>query len=566
MAETRKRVTIGAEYSETYQSLLRVLGSGYMDDAGAHVERIGGRDVICTDSAEYVYDEYAAANSNGNLVVAMNRDGASWFAPVRRGMSFDDGMSEWKRLIYDVASAFHNKFSIIEYKTCDGSGNSDAEDTISRISRAAARLFSGNNAVVTKGVDRNKGSEDIYGASVKLELSGTGQSHYVVMCKIFFRATSMGVTPLSGEEAAQINARLEAAGDNDDPISLTSEQSIDINDKTLSAVSELIAGRYPVKFQQSLCFSTRQVLNPVTKKYEDNYDLKTYKFLARRAHANNASVTCTSVQVLGISHVKWINDYYEISFGGKTCVKVVVGFGGSLTMRCANCGGADLVSSNVITYSFTDEKGVTHDEQVTLDYSRDDLGISDDKLAEIRQYSEFANHLLSVKCEMKKRLNKSCVSCVCRSQTVNIGDIMKCADCPYPEVIYTDFSGDRPIKYLTGALTFAHDRLTMVLKENAGKCSNCGRTFTQDGLTGGRCKLCTEIENLEGERLENAKKLYRRYRNVFPQTVRIKHAAHKKYCVEDETTLVFALGNETYVLSKLDLTANGFVTKPQKIN
>ncbi|MDE7380278.1 MAG: hypothetical protein K2N14_04415, partial [Clostridia bacterium] len=512
---------------------------------------------------EYVYDEKAASAAGGKVAVKMANDGASWFAPVREGKAFDDGMSEWKQLIYKVAREFHDNFSIIEYKQCDGSGNSDGNVEKS-IERVINRLFARRDVTVIKGRDKDKGSEDIYGASVKLELSGTGQSHHVVMCKIYFRSTAAEITPIAYTEAAQINAKLEEAQDNNDPISLSEDSSAKINNTTVNAVRDLVGDAE--KFKQCLCFSTRQVLNPDTGRYEDNYDLKTYKALAKRAVSNNAAVTCVSVQVLGISHVKWINDYYEVMFGGKNYLQVVVGFGGSLSLRCVNCGGGDLITSNTIRYFYKDENGIQHKESVTLDLGRDDLGIDDKKLAEIKKYGEFANHLLTVSCNLSGRFGKQCVSCVCRSRMVSVEGIEKCADCPYPEVVYTDYTGDGRVKYLTSNLTFVNDRLSMALTENTEKCKRCGRTFTKQSLTRGQCKLCSGIENLSEDERIKAKKLYAKYKNTISQTVRIRHVFDNKYCLEDETALVFALGNETYVLSKLSFSDDGFIQSPVRIS
>lgn len=562
----RKKVIIGGEYRETYANMVKILRSGYLGDAGAHVETAAdGSSVICTDGAEYVYEERSGANAD-NGSVAMKKDGASWFAPVRRGMAFDDGTSEWKQLIYKVASDFHSAFSIIEYKRCDGSGNTDAKQVEANLGKIIRRFFKRNDAQIIKGNDKNKGSEDIYGASVKLELSGTGQSHYVVMCKIFFRRTSDGISPLAASEAAQINARLEDAPDNTDPIRLSEDESANINNVTVNAVRELVNGKFAVSFKESLCFSTRQVLNPETKEYEDNYDLKTYKFLASRAHANAAAVTCNSVQVLGISHVEWLNDYYEVAFGGRVYLQAVIGFGGSITLRCVNCGGGNLITSNVISYTVTDDNGLTRRVNLPLDYEADDLGVDEAALEEINKYGEFAKHLLSVGC-VNARLEKKCSACVCRSQTIVVDGEMKCADCPYPEVVYTDYSGERPMRYLTGKMTFVHDRLAMALKENAADCKRCGRTFSKDALADGQCKLCSGIENLDGADGEEAKKLYSRYKNAFSHSVRLKHFFDSKYCVEDDTALVFALGSETYVLNKTDLEkSDGFVKRPVKVN
>lgn len=561
----RKKVIIGAEYRETYANMVKILRSGYLDGAGARVEQgADGSYIICTDGAEYIYDERSGGDSGG-AAVSMKRDGASWFAPVRRGMAFDDGSSEWKQLIYKVARDFHDRFSIIEYKRCDGSGNTDAKAVEENIRKIIRRFFDRGDAQIIKGNDKNKGSEDIYGASVKLELSGTGQSHYVVMCKIFFRRTSDGISPLTAAEAAQINLKLEEAPDNDDPVRLTDDESANINNVTVNAVRELVGGKFAVSFKDSLCFSTRQVLNPETKKYEDNYDLKTYKFLASRARANAAAVTCNSVQVLGISHVEWINDYYEIAFGGRVYLQAIVGFGGSITLRCVNCSGGNLVTSNVISYTVTDENGLTRRVNITLVYDSDDLGVDDAALAEIKEHGEFANHLLTVGC-FNARLNKQCSSCVCRSQTIFVDGEMKCADCPYPEVVYTDYSGERPVRYLTGKMTFVNDKLSMVLKENAADCKRCGRTFSTESLVNGLCRLCDGIENPAAADIERAKKLYSKYKNAFSHSVRMKHLFDKKYCMEDDTALVFALGNDTYVLKKIDLeNPKGYLKQPEKV-
>ncbi|MCM1545880.1 MAG: hypothetical protein NC033_02475 [Clostridiales bacterium] len=566
MPEGRKKVIIGGEYRETYANMVKILRSGYLDSAGARVEKgMDGAYVICTDNAEYVYDE-SAELSAGSAAVTINKDGASWFAPVRRGMAFDDGTSEWKQLIYKVASDFHSAFSIIEYKRCDGSGNTDAKQVEANLNKIIRRFFKRGDAQVIKGNDINKGSEDIYGASVKLELSGTGQSHYVVMCKIFFRRTSDGISPLAASEAAQINARLEEAPDNTDPVRLSDDEAANINNVTVNAVRELVNGKFAVGFKESLCFSTRQVLNPETKEFEDNYDLKTYKHLASRAHANAAAVTCNSVQVLGISHVEWLNDYYEVAFGGRVYLQAVIGFGGSITLRCVNCGGGNLITSNVITYTVTDDDGLSRRVNVTLDYGADDLGVNDEALAEINKYGEFAKHLLSVSCS-NARLGKKCSACVCKSQTIAVDGEAKCADCPYPEVVYTDYSGELPVRYLTGKMTFVHDRLAMALKENAGECKRCGRAFLKDALTGGQCKLCAGIENLGAAESEQAKRLYSKYKNAFSHSVRLKHLFDNKYCVEDDTALVFALGGDTYIIKKSDLSEDkGFIKQPVRVN
>jgi len=248
-------------------------------------------------------------------------------------------------------------------------------------------------------------------------------------------------------------------------------------------------------------------------------------------------------------------------------LQVIVGFGGSITLRCNNCNGANLLTSNVITYKVTDDDGLTRTVNISVDYTKDDLGIDDEALAEIKKYGEFSKHLLEIRCPQNRRKGKACVSCVCRSQMIVIDGEAKCADCPYPEVVYTDYSGDAPVRYLTGRMTFVNDRLSMVLSEKAGQCTRCGRSFLKENLVNGECKLCAAITSLGEEDKARAKKLHSKYKDVFSYTVRMRHAFDSKYCLEDDTALVFALGNETYVLGKSEFIGDkGYIPKPVKVN
>ena len=80
------------------------------------------------------------------------------------------------------------------------------------------------------------------------------------------------------------------------------------------------------------------------------------------------------------------------------------------------------------------------------------------------------------------------------------------------------------------------------------------------------CRLCNSIDGLSEEEQIKAKKLYNKYKNAFSHAERAKHLADKKFCLEDDTALVFALGRDTYVLDKLDLiSGSGYVAKPAKI-
>lgn len=562
MAEIKTLVKIGKEYKDAFNSLHQLLSRDTkLADAIAAVNEYGRKE-ISTPTHVYVYSEQEIESEE--QIIAMGVDGASWFAPIRQGKAFEDkafdnGMSDWKQLISKVATNFHKKYSIIEYKECTNENRADAEKSKKAIRNIVARLFGEQDVTLSKG-GKNEGTQDIYGAHVKLELGCTGQAYYTVMCKIYFRRTVAEVRPISAWEASIVNAKLEQAKNNDEKINVQDN----VIDDTLNALNKLVNGEFSVNLKDCLCFGSA-----TDSAIGSNSDQKSLEILSARAMHNSAPITCTSIKVLSISHVKWVNDSYDVIFRGKPILRAVIGFGGSISMRCINCENfEELISSNEINYSFKNEDGATVNRSILIDPERDDLGIDEQTVNEIILYSEFSNHLKKIICKNVSRLGKPCSAFVCHSQTIRDagGKNVKCANCPYPEVVYTDFSEEMPVRYFTSTLKFAVDKMAMVPTDEVKQCVCCGRPFTASALEGRLCPLCSEMESLTDSQKKVAKKKYAKYRNMLGHFARFKHLFHAKYCLEDDTTLLFALGEDRYVFSKLDLAKTGYVDAPDKIN
>lgn len=560
MAVEKKTINIGKEYKDTFDSLYALLSMKKLEDVGAVADVDGfGRKIISTSTCNYVYSD--STSSADEQTICMNSDGASWFEPMRGGKPFNDGSSEWEALISDVAAIFHKTYSIIEYKQCGNDDKTDAEESAKAIKNIVGRLFNETNVTLSRG-EKTAGSQDIYGAFVKLDLGGTGQSCFTVMCKIYFRRTGKVIRPISAQEASVVNAKLEQAPPNDDPVSDGSS----VIDETLYAMDKLVKGEYVLKLKDCLCFSERKIFNPDTRTEEYNYDLRTVKNLVSRAIHNNSPVACTSIKVLSISHVKWLNECYDVSFGGKPVLRAVIGFGGSISIRCINCQGADeLIDSNAMEYTVSDKDGNKTKRIRNIFPERADLGLDDAAVAEIKKYSEIANHLNKIVCNNVSRTGKTCTSYACRSQVIKEGKSVKCANCPYPEEVYTDYTAEVPVRCFTSALKFAYDKMAMVRSEGVGTCGCCGRPFTHSALKSDMCPLCLDMSGMSEDKKKYAARVYKKYKNVLSHTTRLKHLFHKKYCLEDDTVLLFALGGDRYVLSKLELAKKGYIKAPTKI-
>lgn len=569
MAEEKSIVKIGTEYKKAFDSLYVLLlkNSALGKEQGAEANCDGfGRKVISTPTHDYIYDE--SKRTGESQVLSMGADGASWFAPIRQGKAVGDGTgkSDWEQLISNVAQKFHKTHSIIEYKECGNDNRSDTEKSEQTIRKVIARLFDGLDVVLSKN-EKNHDTQDIYGAHVKLELECTGQAYDTVMCKIYFlRTLEKEVRPIAASEASIVTEKLDRVPfyDENEPCKSDENENKWIIEVTLHAMEKLVED---VQADEKLADKKLKLYDFLCFNEGDSTDMEALKDLTECALHNSKPITCSSIKVLSISHVKWVYDNYDVIFRGKPILRAMIGFDGSVSLRCINCENEEeLISSNEIGYSFKGENGENIRRSITIKPEEEDLGLTDEMVEEIGLYSKISKHIKRIDCPNVPRLGKGCFAFVCVSQTVcdETGQNVKCANCPYPEEVYTDYSGDQPKRYFTSDLKFAVDKMAMV-PEDVKNCACCNRPFTSSVLSHDMCPLCSEIDTLSDGKKIVAEKTYRKYRNALAQTTRVRHLFHKKYCLEDDTVLLFALGNDKYVLSKLDLAKTGYIDTPKKI-
>ena len=171
---------------------------------------------------------------------------------------------------------------------------------------------------------------------------------------------------------------------------------------------------------------------------------------------------------------------------------------------------------------------------------------------------------MRISCSHNRR-NPGCSKLKCRVHTFDVTDENgqvqhKCADCPYPEVVYTTLEGER--KY-TPAMLFATDRLEMLEpnEHEMRRCSTCGRYFTAKAMQGGRCEVCA----FSGKPDAQSQNTYRKYRTMLPIGTRMLTAFAQKAAVEDDEMILFVVGDKRYLFNKLDAKQTGFLKAPHKI-
>lgn len=549
-------IVIGNEFKTEFESIRRLYKEGYLS-GGVQIKRVT-RDTIEMPTNTFIFNPYErgvnGSDGSGEVKASYTKDGATWFAPLR-GVKADSSNADWEQLIMDVAADYHKHFSLIEFRQVNDNSTRETEDRL--VTRFKTefidRVFTGGKAFsapVRYGVEK----ENIYGISVRMEISsGTGESK-PVLGKLYFSESGRELTPLTYSEAAKIDGFLTASVPEDEglkPAGWSDTVDVRLVSKVFDGLTKIIEKGGYAKY---VCFGGRDM-------QDIRYMLDSLANTGE--HGEIKKLQCSRIKVLGISHVQWEKSAYVISSQGREILKAVVGLNDTVSLICLNCSERGktsyLVNGNEIIYPSNVK---TAGLKKYLNPAEENFGITDEDVNKIIVNSEIKNHLFSVRCPENMR-NPNCSHTVCLSRAVEVkeGDkvIRKCKGCSYPEIVYTDIFAGGDAKY-TPHLNFAADRMTLV-REKTETCACCGRPFTEGKISKeGLCSFCSATQGYT----KAGGELYREYSGMLGLGVRLTHLFTKKYCREDGSVLLFVLGNDKYVFDKLSAQEFGFVSKPVK--
>lgn len=547
------KIIIGKEYEKAFKSIVRLVSGGCIPP---EIVKSATENEIVTDAYTFEYSgDVKVLDVAGSAARAegMTEEGAAWFASLR-GKKYDDGTAVWLNLIESVAAGYHRRYSLIEYKQ-NVSTVTDEEKERCRgaIARLCERFFPDLPAAEVREGSRADGIEDIYGVSVRIELSGGTGAAVPVLGKVYFRRNGNKMLPMPEEEARRIDEYLyeviPTGGGKTD-----SSDASDTIDAVLGGMENLLYGKTAgFDFTDCICFSGEEDANIVNE-------------LIEKVSHDNVRLECRAVDTLGISHVRWISTAYYVYSAGKAVMRASVGLNESISLYCMNCGGGALIENNRIAYTETDENGEEKQVAAVIVPSREDLGITEEEAEKIAENSELSRHLQRMACTENPRVAGGCSRLVCAAQTENLGTedspVYKCKDCPYPEVVFVYEDGTK--KY-TPRLAFARDKMTLIEKEDAAVCDLCGRPFSKEYMHGRECAFCRAAVSVGGAEKELAKKRYKKYAQMFSPLTRLKYAKKQKLCFEEEDILLFLLGEDAYTLDKLTLKSGGYLAGPRKV-
>ena len=542
-------ITVGQQYRREFDSIVRLHQGGFLS-SDVNIRR-AERGRIETDAHTFVLDDGFGASDNQSAYVGFTKKGASWFANVR-GEKAEDHNGEWQMLIEAVSADYHKNYSFLEFKQKKTSHQQSKEKELANKvhEKLLCRLF--DKVALSAPVAVGDAALDVYGVSMKLDISsGVGQAE-PILCKMYFRKESGVIAPLKRDQAQEVESFINSTvpQDSDDMDAILDDEYSKIIGEVFFALSNCIEDKQDVDDNDF----TDYVLFGATD------TVKLCYMLDHLANSNVKNLTCSNAQVLGISHVEWQSSTFKIKQGDKDVLALTVGFNNSVDLRCLNCQEDNyLIAANGIKVTDGEKE-----QTIYLDPTQDNFGLSNEDIDNIKANSAFANHLFAVDCS--QFTDNDCRRIVCAAQAFDACGAVRCKNCHHPEVVYVDVFDTTARPKVTSTLAFAYDKLALVEKQdekgksNLFTCPCCHQTYTKDVKQYyGLCEHCAVTDDsAEG------KAKYRQYRKMLSPITRLLHIRDKKSCKEYQTLVIFTLGNTKYIFNKLDADDDKLIKGPTK--
>ena len=609
------KLLIGRKYEQEFNSaFLLIRDCAALEDYSARGELENGTAEISYGMNTYHYDESienaqftGSENSTEEIEQGFTVWGATWFSKLRGEKGAESADALWLDFMKNLADGYHNKYAILTYEPQQGEKIqiAEVEGIAKRVLNQFHSSFYGaahenDRPVITvqeaSKENQDEVTQDIYGVSLRLSLNCGGHSEYVIG-KIYFEKHFSEMRPMTHQNALTMDASLNdlektsstkrgdvskegGAGGEKKQSNLSNKDTL-TRDNALKALSECI--NKSISGQDN--FLNYLILS-------DAHDIETVNRLLRRTADSTHELKCDGVKVLCISHLQWKSWAFDVSIGGTKAFSFTFDLDKVLTVKCLNCyriaeDGQHkeydvLVMKNEVLLK--GEEGEEETQVVRIPaIDVDGLGLTQEETELIRKKSLFADHVMPRSCTLNvldANGGKNCLCLRCSSQLFSVyydkkgavtSDEKKaqrqeilCNDCRHPEKVYYDPLTDSRSE--TASLVIDVNTMTLIRKDEAKKCSWCGRYYKGES----QCRVCLSADkvanadpNSEDPRvvaeLEQARGLYKQYASILPLLLRMVTCFKykKKYCFEDDGIIILLSASEDTV--SISLTQSEWV-------
>ncbi|MGI6594521.1 MAG: hypothetical protein ACOX24_05545 [Christensenellales bacterium] len=471
--------------------------------------------------------------------------GATWFAGLQSAKKAQkdirSDMASWQKFIETVSENFHKNFSLLEYAPISTSvTEEDIKLDKKLISNLIYALTDEKDFVVEKK-KLDYGKEDIYGASLRMQLTdGVGEAT-PVLSRIFFRNIDgeMGIAPVKSSEAHKVNELLGVF----DGLDSNKETSIS-SEKTVPAIMNSLKDLFsnPSGFQDYI-------------NLEDERDKNTVEAIRNRGAEGITTIYCRTIDVLGVFHVNWESRRYVVKMEDTEVFDVVFGVGNSITVKCSLCG-EKLIENNRISPN-------NLENTFTIELELERLGLTEADFKLLLANNPFSSHGYFIQCKVDHISGGACQRRACDTSIFYVDKTgydkdyprdqipeKLCKKCPYLEQVYLtneDF-------YHTPQLVYCYDTMDLAPKHEAHECKNCGRTYSNDLDSRGFCEFCSSVMKGDSTKFKN---MYKKYFEILPWSekaryilAKIKGYANTFICHEDADLIMFKSDKNLLIYDK----------------
>ena len=505
-----------------------------------------------TEGVVYVYSLGAPSAEETSRDLSMSEKGATWFREMRGEGVAEDGIkaaNTWQTLITRLSETFYKNNSVLYYEDTDTDFNMGG-DIESEIKAMVNVFFDEKNVRVVK--ESGNSTQLIYAASLRLAM-GISLVPQPVLGKLYFSLNSDGSLKfLTKEEASKLEDILKRAQ--------SKEGATPPEDTDVGVIVETLRGMLEDKehLERFLVFnaSNQAVMDKMTEKLR----------MEKREDALPVEILKVTINTILLMKVKAtaFDVYFERFTNVKTPVLRAKVLFDKVTLSCEACKEhEELITSNVIDYVTSSGKAAS--AEVVCNNGEIDLRVNgkllvaaeyEDALADIKK-SVFEKHLRRVECS-SCAARDACVGYVCEEKQLPVKDIdrdgeissvIRCADCVYPES-YVYVNGEA---YTTSSVFYDVNERGLRLRsdEKGGRttCSVCGRAYYRErGSLDELCDLCASLGSGDEAQQRKQKALYDKYSGLLPLHKRL---ASPKRCAEDQSVIVFKVGENYHVFDKL---------------
>lgn len=618
------KVLVGRKYEEEFKNAFLLISECMaLEECSVQGSLKSKTAEIVYGGMTYRYDEaienaqFAGEEAINGQEQGFTAFGATWFSELRGEGLVNSADALWIKVITEISSLYHRKFSMLTYRPKDGEGADVTKEKAEEIAknflnafhpdfyaeeeteyRPKVRVTEAKNCLVDEEI------QDIYGVSLRLALNCGGQSEYVIG-KIYFQKYASGMKPLSRYEALDMDNILQSFH--------TAEESVGRKNVEITRVEKdsNLSGSDSIAKENALTALEDCINDSVAGRdnflnyllmdaqTEMNKDREIIGRLLSRTDNSNHELQCDEVKVLYISHLQWKSKIFDAYINGEKALRFVFGLNNRFSLKCLTCknepsvqerfGEVLLVYNNEVILK---QEEVGDVKSVSLiDATQDAFGVSEEEMQLIRSRGLINDHIKVRKCALSVNRSKKICSCVrCQSQLIPVyydaqGKVTSdsknadkqdwlCKLCQRPEKVYYKPLEDESVVTATLALDVNTWTLTKI-DDTTKICSCCGRRYKQKEKES-KCELCSTAEKLaikgkpaKGVEItqedKRAKALYKEYASVLPVLLRVFSCSKAKYCVEDDGLMIFIVGKKLYRFNKLDVGKTGIVCSAKKV-